>query len=397
MHADLAGLNDVARSIRTTEFLRSAGALSGAVSVQYPEVIRNLEKIQGRLSEILERETLDAGVKIEYGVTAEVDGNIVYVNGVPRVAEAVVIACGAEINVPDVAGADLSGAYTARTIRSLPALPRRMVIVGGGISAAEFAYIFSAFGVEVTLIARSTLLPVLPERMQKAVRRDLSRVTLLENTPLDLVLGFDAVAGVVAGGTTIPCDAVLFATGMRPKSPHVRGVAKRPDGSIIVNDQMETSVAGVYACGDVLGAPYFTPVSRLQGFVAADAILGRPRTVDLSVIPFTVVLGLDYTVCPSGEASGQVFSSPNIAGPESVWHVSDGSVSTMELTVDPSDGKILGFASSGPGTGIVGTHLGYLVRKGVTVHEFSPMLEVHPNPDGLYALIRFAGDHPTRP
>ncbi|HJK13220.1 MAG TPA: NAD(P)/FAD-dependent oxidoreductase, partial [Methanocorpusculum sp.] len=59
----------------------------------------------------------------------------------------------------------------------------------------------------------------------------------------------------------------------------------------------------------------------------------------------------------------------------------------------PDSGKIVGFSSSGPGTGIVGTYLGYLVRKGVTVHEFSPMLEVHPISDGLYSMIRFAKDH----
>ena len=229
--------------------------------------------------------------------------------------------------------------------------------------------------------------------MQKAVRRDLSSVEIYEDRTLDAVLGEESVCGVVAGGETFACDAVLFATGMRPSSPHVSGVLKREDGSIVVNERMETSVPGVYACGDVTGAPYFTPVSRLQGFAAADAILGNPRTVDLSRIPFTVVLGLDYTVCPCADESGATFSSPNIAGPGSVWHVSDGSVGTMELTVVPDSGKIVGFSSSGPGTGIVGTYLGYLVRKGVTVHEFSPMLEVHPISDGLYSMIRFAKDH----
>lgn len=65
----------------------------------------------------------------------------------------------------------------------------------------------------------------------------------------------------------------------------------------------------------------------------------------------------------------------------------------MELTVASESGKILEFASSGPGTGVVGTYLGYLVRKGVTVYEFSPMLGVHPIPDVLYSMIRFAEDH----
>jgi dihydrolipoamide dehydrogenase len=62
----------------------------------------------------------------------------------------------------------------------------------------------------------------------------------------------------------------------------------------------------------------------------------------------------------------------------------------MHLTVSKEDGKINGFASSGPGTSIVGTYLGYLVRKGVTVHDFSELLEVHPISDGLYSLIRVA-------
>ncbi|HJK20778.1 MAG TPA: FAD-dependent oxidoreductase, partial [Methanocorpusculum sp.] len=88
----ICGLNDVARSIRNTEFLRGCGVIDGSVSVRYPEVVRNLEKVLARLSQILERETLDAGVKIEYGVTAEVRDGKVIVDGSVREAEAVVIA-----------------------------------------------------------------------------------------------------------------------------------------------------------------------------------------------------------------------------------------------------------------------------------------------------------------
>ena len=270
----------------------------------------------------------------------------------------------------------------------MPALPKRLVIIGGGISAAEFAYIYAAFGCEVTLIARSSLLTMLPEPLLADARRDLSAVDIRENTPLEKILGTDHVEGVVAGGETIPCDAVLFATGVKPESPFVSGVAKGADGAILVNEQMETSIPGVYAAGDILGGKCFTPAARLQGFAAADAILGHPRKVDLSQIPFSVVLGLDYTVCPP-KTAGEKETMPNIAGPGSYWHVLDGTVGHMQLETG-ADGTILGFASSGPSTSLVGTYLGYLVRKGVTVHEFSPMLEVHPNSDGLYSLIRFS-------
>lgn len=387
----VCGLNDAARAIRNAQFLKKRGIVVGEISIKYPELIEKLEDVQSKLSHILERETKEAGVKIEYGVDAEVKDGVVYVDGAAREAENVVIATGGQMNIPDVEGADLNGTYTARTIKTMRELPKRMVIVGGGISAAEFAYIYSAFGVEVTLLARSKLLSVLPESFMKAVHRDLADVEIFEDAKIEKIIGTEKVKGVMFNGNTIACDAVLFATGIKPVSPYVTGLDKNPDGSIKVDEHMETSVKGVYAAGDVIGSPYFTPVSRLQGFAAADAILGNPRKIDLSQVPFTVVLGLDYTVCPAKE-SGVTYSSYNIAGPESFWHVADGSVGSMHLTVEKDSGKILGFASSGPSTSIVGTYLGYLVRKGVTVHEFSPMLEVHPMSDGLYSLIRFADE-----
>ena len=384
----VCALNDVARSIMSARHLEEMGILAGNVSVDYPALLEKLEATQDKLRYILNMETTGAGVKVEYGVEAEVRDGVVYVDGKPREAEAVIIAAGGQMNIPDVEGKDLPGTYNARTLRSMPALPKRLVIIGGGISAAEFAYIYAAFGCEVTLIARSSLLSMLPEPLLADARRDLSAVDIRENTPLEKILGTDHVEGVVAGGKTIPCDAVLFATGVKPESPFVSGVAKGADGAILVNEQMETSIPGVYAAGDIIGGKCFTPAARLQGFAAADAILGNPRNVDLSQIPFSVVLGLDYTVCPP-KTAGEKETMPNIAGPGSYWHVLDGTVGHMQLETG-ADGTILGFASSGPSTSLVGTYLGYLVRKGVTVHEFSPMLEVHPNSDGLYSLIRFS-------
>ena len=384
----VCALNDVARSIMSARHLEEMGILSGNVSVDYPALLEKLEATQDKLRYILNMETTGAGVKVEYGVEAEVRDGVVYVDGKPREAEAVIIAAGGQMNIPDVEGKDLPGTYNARTLRSMPALPKRLVIIGGGISAAEFAYIYAAFGCEVTLIARSSLLTMLPSPLLADARRDLSAVDIRENTPLEKILGTDRVEGVVAGGKTIPCDAVLFATGVKPESPFVSGVAKGADGAILVNEQMETSSPGVYAAGDIIGGKCFTPAARLQGFAAADAILGNPRNVDLSQIPFSVVLGLDSTVCPP-KTAGEKETMPNIAGPGSYWHVLDGTVGHMQLETG-ADGTILGFASSGPSTSLVGTYLGYLVRKGVTVHEFSPMLEVHPNSDGLYSLIRFS-------
>ncbi len=388
----VCGLNDVARSINTISFLKNSGVIDGNASVRFPDVIQKLEGVQRKLEIILERETKAAGVVIEYQAAAEIRNGKLFVNGEPREAENIIIATGAGIHVPEIPGNALLGTYTAKTLRTMTTLPKKLAIIGGGISAAEFAYIYAAFGCEVTLFCRSVLLPILPEKMMKAVHRDLANVAILCGK-VEEILGKDHVEGVRIDGKDLPFDAVIFATGMKAETSLFTGMEKNPDGSIKVNEQMETSIPGIYAAGDVTGSPYFTPVARLQGFAAADSILGHPRTVDMSHIPFTIVLGLDYTICPTKKGEeGVTFSSPNIAGPESFWHVADGSVGSMHLTVSKDDGQILGFATAAPSTSIVGTYLGYLVRKGVTVHEFSPMLEVHPTPDGMYSMIRLADE-----
>ncbi|MBR4117369.1 MAG: NAD(P)/FAD-dependent oxidoreductase, partial [Methanocorpusculum sp.] len=255
----VCALNDVARSIESARHLEKMGILKCDVTVDYPALLEKLEATQDKLRYILNMETTASGVQVEYGKEAEVIDGVVYVDGKPREAEAVIIAGGGQMNIPDVEGKDLPGTYNARTLRSMPELPKRLVIVGGGISAAEFAYIYAAFGCEVTLVARSSLLSMLPEPLLMDARRDLSKVTILENTPLEKVLGTDKVEGVVAGGKTIPCDAVLFATGVKPESPFVSGVAKGDDGAILVDEHMETSIKGVYAAGDIVGGKCFTP------------------------------------------------------------------------------------------------------------------------------------------
>jgi len=388
----VCGLNDVARTIENSEQLRRLDVLKGeGLKPNYPTLIQKLEETQKFFSFILEKETLDAGITIEYGKEAEVRDGKVFIDGMEREAEAVIIATGAQPNIPEIPGINLNGVYQPRTLRTMRELPKEMVIIGGSISGAEFAYIYAAFGVKVHLIIRSTLLKMLPEEFRNDAREDLKKVDIREHATIEKILGTENVKGVVVDGKTIPCDTVLVTTGMKPESPYVSGINKREDGAIIVNDRMETSVKGIYACGDVIGAPYYTPVSRLQGFAAADAILGYSRTVDLKQVPFSIVLGRDYAGCLPIE-EGTVKTLPNIGGPGTFWPIADHSIGHMMLSYRKEDGKILGFATSAPAGGVVATYLGYLVRKGVTIHEFSPLLEVHPMPDGLYSLIRFSGN-----
>ncbi len=239
----VCGLNDVARNINTISFLKKSGVIEGGAAVRFPEVIQKLEGVQRRLEIILERETKAAGVVIEYEADAEIRDGKLFINDQPREAENIIIATGAGIYVPDIPGNDLAGIYTAKTLRTMPELPKRLAIIGGGISAAEFAYTYTAFGCDVTIFCRSVLLPVLPETMMKAVHRDLANVTIIYGQ-IGHILGKDHVEGIRINGEDMPFDAVLFTTGMKPETSLFTGIAKNPDGSIKVDEKMETSVPG---------------------------------------------------------------------------------------------------------------------------------------------------------
>ena len=127
------------------------------------------------------------------------------------------------------------------------------------------------------IVARSTLLRRLPNRVVTGVRRDLAGVHIREETETLAIEGTGTVTGVrVRNGRNeevISCDTVLVAAGLVPRTDGITGIAFGPGGEIRVNERMETSVPGVYAAGDVTGGPYLTPLARREGRAAAD-----PRT-----------------------------------------------------------------------------------------------------------------------
>ena len=127
--------------------------------------------------------------------------------------------------------------------------------------------------------------------------KELAGVTIRENTPVTSIGGKDRVDSVLTPGGNVEADAVFLAAGLVPNSEMLDGVKKGPLGEVIVDNRMRTSVADVYACGDVVGPPYLTPVARHQGIVAADNILGIPRTMDYQNIPRSISLTHELASC----------------------------------------------------------------------------------------------------
>jgi len=185
---------------------------------------------------------------------------------------------------------------------------------------------------------------------------------------------------------------VFLAAGLVPNSEMVTGIEKGRGGEIVVNDRMQTNVPGVYACGDVAGAPFLTPVARHEGIVAADNILGYERHMDYSRIPQAIYLAHDLAFCGAGNEGSAALALPGPAGPGTFWSVPYGDTGLAKIFADPASGEITGMCAAGPAGGVIAGYLAFLMQRHITVHDFEEFIEVHPSTDGVSGLAKYTSE-----
>ena len=392
----VCALNDLARMIGMARRFHGRGMTDTVPVFNFAKVMDETLAVQQKIAEILDHETRTAGVEVIYKKAGRVEGARVFIGDEEVEAEAVIIATGSRPNIPALPGVELPGVYTPHTLWGLRELPERFVIIGGSVMAAEFAYIFAAFGSKVTIVARSGFLKDLDKHLRAVAIKELEGVDIREGAAVSGIEGTGRVTGVryMSSGkeVVIGADAVLLAAGLVPNSEMATGVAKGPGGEIMVNDRMQTSVPGVYACGDVAGAPYLTPVARHEGIVAADNILGIERHMDYSRIPQAIYLAHDLAFCGSGNEGSASLALPGPAGPGTYWSVPYGDTGLAKIFADPKTGEIEGMCAAGPAGGVIAGYLAFLMRRHITVHEFEEFIEVHPSTDGVYGLAKYASE-----
>ena len=391
----VCALNDVARLLERAKTFGDLGITDSVPSVNFPKVLSEMQKIQGTIASILDRETREAGVEIVYGKEGRFDGKNVVLGDETLDADAVVLSTGSRPNIPAIPGISLAGVFTPHTIRTMERLPEHITIIGGGIMAAEFAYIFSRFGSRVTVLSRSGFLKNLDEHLRKRALRELAGTDIREGSDIRSIdrHSGELILSLQSGGreSTLSCDAVLVAAGLVPNSESLAGIAKRPNGEVVVDEYMRTDLPCVYACGNVTGPPFLTPVARQQGFVAADNILGMHRKMDYSCIPQSLSLGYELAFCSDHNPHAKPLVIPGPAGPDTFWRVPASDTGLAKLMVAP-DGSISGMSSASPGAGLLAGYMALLVRHHFSVHDFADFIEVHPSTDGVYGLAKYASE-----
>lgn len=216
-------------------------------------------------------------------------------------AKHIIIATGSEAKRLPVPGCNLPRVITSSEMLSLTEVPQRLCIIGGGVIGLEFASIFATFGSEVTVVEYcKEVLPNFDRDIAKRLRSELKKQGITFKTGA-------AVTGIEesndAKGTylvrfeekgkqgTAEADLVLMAVGRRPRLENLGlekiGIAINRQG-IEVDENMETSVKGVYAVGDVNGLCPLAHAATFQSYRALNHISGCPDTIRLDIIPAAV-------------------------------------------------------------------------------------------------------------
>ncbi len=389
----ICALNDVARTMEHLGVLHRAGIISDIPPIKFPVLVSRMQEIIGTIAGVIASETTDAKVTIRTG-EATVSGRDVMIDGEKIPAESIIIASGSRPILPDIPGISLPGVYTAHTILTVPHLPKKLIIIGGGAIAAEIAYIFSVFGTTVTILARSTLLRSFPQGLVREARKDLHRVRILEHTRVTRICGETRVSGIVAidkdgSEYTIDADTVLLAAGMKAEISGFSGFDLTPEGFIRVTDGMETSVPGVYAAGDVTGSSWLTPLARREGRIAADSILGLPPPEKLKAVPQAIKLRNDLAWCGEQGDEGLRITIPSPAGPGSFWAVQDRATGRGSMSIDPESGSMQGMLEASPYASVVASYHALLINNHETIDKMERYIEVHPSADGTGWMAKY--------
>mmetsp|Transcript_2095 Transcript_2095/g.2539 ORF Transcript_2095/g.2539 Transcript_2095/m.2539 type:complete len:523 (+) Transcript_2095:131-1699(+) len=306
-------------------------------------------------------------------------------------AENILIAVGGWPFKPDIPG--IEHTITSNEIFYLKEQPKRMVVVGGGFIACEFASIMEGLGTDVTLMYRGDLfLRGFDMDMREHLRDEMTRNTKVDiqfNTnPTEIIKNDDGTLTVVTeAGDKVECDSVLYATGRGGKieNLNLESAGVETKGSFIpVDEYSKTNVDNIYAVGDVTDRIALTPVALMEGHSLADTLYGgMDRKSDHKLVASTVFTNPEIgTVGYTEDEAAEKFK--NIAVYKSKFRAMKHSFpksetySMFKIIVDSATDKVVGVHVATDGAGEMIQGVGIAVKMGATKAQFDATIGIHP-------------------
>lgn len=371
----------------------------------WPTLIAHKDRDIQRLNGIYRNLLVNSGVRLLQGHGRLLDPHTVEVDGQRFTAKHILIATGGWPQVPDIPGKEL--AITSNEAFHLETLPKRVLVVGGGYIAVEFASIFHGMGAKTSLLYRRDLfLRGFDDGVRHHLKDELQKKGLDLRFNADIArldrLPSGAVQATLRDGQTLEADCVFYATGRRPMLDGLglenTAVELDDRGFIKVDDDYRTREPSILAIGDVTGRVQLTPVALAEGTALARRLY-RPdqfRPVDYRLIP-TAIFSLP-NVATVGLTEEQARKDHRVIVYESRFRpmklslTDDPERTFMKLVVDEQSDRVLGCHMVGPDAGEIIQGLAVALRAGVTKRDFDETIGVHPTAAEEFVTLRTPRD-----
>ncbi|AZV27354.1 glutathione-disulfide reductase [Pseudomonas syringae] len=374
----------------------------GEADFDWATLIANKDREINRLNGIYRNLLVNSGVTLHEAHAKIVGPHEVEVNGERYTAKNILIATGGWPQIPEIPGHE--HAISSNQAFFLKELPKRVLVVGGGYIAVEFAGIFHGLGANTTLLYRGDLFL---RGFDGSVRKHLQEE--LTKRGLDLQFNADiaridkqsdgSLKATLKDGRVLEADCVFYATGRRPMLDNLglenTDVQLDEKGFIKVDEQYQTTEPSILALGDVIGRVQLTPVALAEGMAVARRLF-KPeqyRPVDYKMIP-TAVFSLPnigtvgLTEEEAREAGHDVVIYESRFRPMKLTLTDCQERTLMKLVVDGKSDKVLGCHMVGPDAGEIVQGLAIALKAGATKRDFDDTIGVHPTAAEEFVTMR---------
>ena len=370
------------------------------VAFDWPTLRDNKTREISRLNSIYDRLLDGSGAQVVNGMAKLVDAHTVEVNGMQYHAKKILLATGSWPTKPDFPGNEL--AITSNDIFDLEAFPKRLLVIGGGYIATEFACIFNGLGSQVVQLYRGDLfMRGFDEDIRKFAADEIRKTGVdlrFNNNIVALARTENGLEAQLTDGSSITTDAVLCATGRHPnlEGLGLASTAVKLDarGYVSAGDNFQTDEPSIFALGDMTGGPQLTPVAIEQAMAFAHTQFGNAsKAMDYAFIPTAVFCQ------PNIGTVGLTEEETNAQGLEVDVYLSDfkpmkhtlsgrDERTLMKMIVDKSSNRVIGLHMVGPDAGEICQGMAVAMKAGATKADFDSTVGIHPTAAEEFVTMR---------